>query len=217
MTYPKRHLLDGETIVDERGTHPIKLAPSLFALLVIFSALGVGFVFWKNAPTWFGIALGVVFLSALVYLYAKLLIFRSTQVVLTSQRLIYRSGIFKRISRDIPLGSIVDLVSRQTLFKRVVGVGDVELRINAQNEPVVLRDLSQPKRLVALTHGAVESLERSRVSAAIAGSEPLDLTREYRRLIALQRKGVITLHELVDQARSLGIDHVAKNVEATDT
>lgn len=217
MTYPKRHLLEGEAIIDERGTHLIKLAPNVFVVLVIFAGLGAGFVLWKSAPTWFGIALGTVFFASLVYLFTKLLMFRSTQVVLTSNRLIFRSGIFRRESRDIPLGSIIDLGSRQTLLKRVVGLGDVELRINAQNEPVVLRDLSHPKQLVALVHGATEALERTRVLAVIAESQPVDLDKEHRRLISLHRKGVITQQELADRTRSLGIDHVVRDGESGDS
>jgi len=195
MTYPRRHLLEGETIIDERGMHVIILAPNVFATLTILAGLAAGFILWKSAPTWFGIALGVIFLATLVYIFLKLLVFRSTQVVLTSNRLICRSGIFKRVSRDIPLGSIIDLGSHQTLLKRVVGIGDIEVRINAQNEPVTLRDLSRPKQL-----------ERSRVSAVIAESQPLDLDKEHQRLVSLYRKGVITQRELEDHARLLGID-----------
>ena len=206
MTYPRRHLLEGETIIDERGMHVIILAPNVFATLTILAGLAAGFILWKSAPTWFGIALGVIFLATLVYIFLKLLVFRSTQVVLTSNRLICRSGIFKRVSRDIPLGSIIDLGSHQTLLKRVVGIGDIEVRINAQNEPVTLRDLSRPKQLVALVHGATEALERSRVSAVIAESQPLDLDKEHQRLVSLYRKGVITQRELEDHARLLGID-----------
>ena len=217
MTYPKRHLLEGETIVDERGTHLIKLAPNMFVIVVVFVGLGAGFVLWKSAPTWFGIALGALFLASLIYLFVKLLMFRSTQIVLTSNRLIFRSGIFRRISRDIPLGSIIDLGSHQSLLKRVVGLGDVEVRTNAQNEPLVLHDLSRPKQLVALIHGATEALERSRVSALIAESQPVDLDKEHRRLISLHRKGVITQQELADHVRSLGIDDVARDGELNES
>ncbi len=217
MTYPSRHLLEDETIIDERGLHFVKLVPNIFGVLTVFAGLAAGFVLWKSAPSWFGIGLGAVFLATLVYTFAKLLIFRSTQVVLTTNRLICRSGIFKRTTRDIPLGSIIDLGSHQTLIKRVVGLGDVEVRINAQSEPVILRDLSHPKQLVALVHGATEALERSRVSAVIAESQPPDVDKEYRRLISLHRKGVITQRELEDHTRRLGIEPQADEEGRTDT
>ncbi len=213
MTYPRRHLLEGETIVDERGLHVVKLAPDFVVTLIVFAGVGAGFILWRSAPTWFGIALGVIFLAGLVHVFAKLLVFRSTQVILTSNRLICRSGIFRRVSRDIPLGSIIDLGSHQTLIKRVVGLGDLEVRISSQSEPVTLHDLSRPKQLVTLVHGAIEVLERSRVSAVIAESQPRDLDKEHRRMVSLHRKGVITQRELEEHARQLGIEPGIENEE----
>lgn len=205
MTYPRRHLVEGESIIDERGVHFIKLVPSVFSLLVVFAGLGAGFVLWKNAPVWFGIFLGAMFLSSIAFLLVKILIFRSTRVILTSRRLIYRTGIFRKVSRDIPLGSIVDLSSHQSFLRRIVGLGEVELKINAQDRPMVLHELSHPKELVALVRGAAEEFERARVRSFIAEGQPVNPESEHRRMISLHRKGVITEQELADHERAFGI------------
>lgn len=206
MTYPRRHLQENETILTEQGTHLIRILPNLLAVALIFAGLGAGFDLWRSAPMWFGIALGVIFLCTLGYLFIKLLTFRSTQLVLTNQRLIYRSGIVRRAAHDLSLSSIVDLSTRQSILERLVGYGDLLVRTNARTEPLEFYDLKSPKQFMALIEGAKEALERSRLAAIIAESAPVDKKREHRRLATLHRKGVITQLEFDEHLRLLGLN-----------
>lgn len=206
MTYPRRRLREDEEIILERGLHPVKLLPSLLIALVAFAALGIGFVLWRNAPAWFGVILGVLLVVTMGYALVSFLRYRSIQLVLTTQRLILRSGVLRRSSNDIPLRSVVTVVSHQTFLKRLMRIGDLEIQASGLEKPALLHDIQSPGQFVNLVHVATEALEQERLNALVARTGPVDVDLERRRLSALFRKGVITEQEYEDHVRALGIE-----------
>ena len=204
MTYPRRHLHDGEEILDERGLHLVVLLPRLVVVVLVFAGLGAGFFLWKSSPTWFGLILGVIFVFTLSYLFAIVLRFRSTGVVLTSERLIYRAGVLRRRSTDIPIISIVEVTTLQPILKRVVGVGDVVIRTAQGQVPITIADLTKPKTLVTLILHAREQAEQARVREVIDRNAPVNVAEEYQRLVALHRTGVLTQIEFESRVDALG-------------
>jgi hypothetical protein len=59
---------------------------------------------------------------------ALLVSWQTTHFVLTSDRLIFRSGILAKHSRDIPLEKVEYLDSRQSFFERLIGAGDLVIK-----------------------------------------------------------------------------------------
>ena len=66
-----------------------------------------------------------VALAWAVWLGARLVRWQTTHFVVTSERLVFRSGILAKQSRDIPLEKVNDLASNQTFFERMLGAGDL--------------------------------------------------------------------------------------------
>lgn len=192
---PRRFLLDDEEVISIEHQHAIGLFPSVVLSTVIIAGLISAFVLWRSAPTWFGIALGGVFVFTIAYLATRIVQFRTTQVILTTQRLVARRGVFRRSTKEIPISSIVDLGIHQRLLQRMIRLGEVEVTTTGQSEPVRLSNLSAPKDLVTRVHSARSALEQRRVSELIAKTTPVDPDRERRELQRLHRKGVITQRE----------------------
>lgn len=218
MTYPRRHLHEDETIIAERGLHVVRLLPKLVSAALVFAGLGAGFFLWKNSPSWFGLILGVVFVITLAYVFVKILHYRSTQLILTTQRLISRSGIFRRASKDIPLISIVDVTTVMPLHKRAIGLGDLVIHTISEHEPTTFIDLRRPKELADLLHSAREHAEQNRALEVMTKDEPINVAKEYQRLVALNRKGVLTKVEFDTRVSDLGMTHkVLSEQEDLDT
>ncbi len=68
---------------------------------------------------------------------------QTTHFVLTSDRLIFRSGILAKHSRDIPLEKVEYLDSRQTFFERLIGAGDLVIK-SGDEQQQAFSDIPHP-------------------------------------------------------------------------
>jgi uncharacterized membrane protein YdbT with pleckstrin-like domain len=227
MAYPRRLLDEDEQVVDERGLHVLKVLPAIFRALLVFAGLGAGFFLWKNAPIGFGIFIGVVFVLTLSYLFINLMSFRSTQLVVTSKRLIYHSGVVRRRTREVAFASLVSVKLEQRFTERLIGLGSVRVLVNGEGEPLVFQDISRPKEFVAQLQGAKEREEQLKIRGALKTTGDLDtkeetesggtvdVDSEHRRLLSLYDRGIITKIELAEQMSSLG--YFSATGESADT
>src|SRR4029450_10437970 len=72
------------------------------------------------------LAVGVIgVLVLLVTVAGRVLRWSTTHFVLTTERLIFRSGLVAKFGREIPLERINDVTFSQSLFERLIGAGDL--------------------------------------------------------------------------------------------
>ncbi|MGC5168070.1 PH domain-containing protein [Luteimicrobium sp. DT211] len=134
------HLTDGEDVVLELRTHakalfwPIVLLVVLVAAVAVTAALG--------APA---IAVGVVgvvaFLLACVVVLPRWVRWLTTRYVVTTKRVLVRSGVVTRIGRDIPLYRINDIASERGLLDRMFGCGTLVVSDASEKPGLVLHDV----------------------------------------------------------------------------
>jgi uncharacterized membrane protein YdbT with pleckstrin-like domain len=62
-----------------------------------------------------------------VWLLCKYLQWRCTYFVVTSRRVIYRTGFLSKRGVEIPLERVANINFRQRLFERVIGAGNLEI------------------------------------------------------------------------------------------
>ena len=91
------------------------------AVLVTIVAAALG------APTIVLYALGVVILIALINFIARYVNWAGVNFVVTTDRLIFRSGVFAKAGIEIPLERINTVFFNATLFERMVGSGDLTI------------------------------------------------------------------------------------------
>jgi uncharacterized membrane protein YdbT with pleckstrin-like domain len=91
----------------------------------------------------FGIAVGVEFLGTIVVLVALLAIpgawinRRTTEIAVTTQRIIIKRGLFRRSTMEMNVGQIESVQVDQSIFGRLFGFGTVTLRgTGAGVEPI---------------------------------------------------------------------------------
>jgi membrane protein YdbS with pleckstrin-like domain len=201
MTFPARLLHDEEVVIVDTGPHPVRLLGPFVRAAVVLAGLAAGLVLWRDAPSWFGIVVAVLALSALLYVAGKTLAFRATRFVLTSQRVIFRYGVIRRVGREIPLGSIQDVTFHQGLVERIVGAGHLTIDSAGERGAEAIGDVAHPEVLQGLINRQIQVLRRPVVMTA--GPRDDDVVSQVERLAELHRRGVITASEFATKRADL--------------
>jgi uncharacterized membrane protein YdbT with pleckstrin-like domain len=200
MAFPVRLLHADEEVFLDQHPHGIRLvAPVTLSALVVAGVIA-GFVEWKAAPTWFGIVLGVVVLTTAIYLGARVLAWRATSFVVTSHRVIYRTGVLRRSGREIPIDALQSVSYRQSLAGRIVGVGSLLVSSAGQDDAQEVPDVRDPEAAQSAVQEAIEANAHRRGAPK---EETSDITTELERLEGLYHRGVITAAELERVKRDL--------------
>ncbi len=193
MPYPARHLHEGEDIyLDTRSHWSVLFLPSL-ETVVILGAEGAGFVLWGSAPVWFGWVLLAIGLVAVGRFLARLFAWRSTDLVVTSMRVIGRQGVLHRRGVEIPISSVQSVQYSQALIARMLRKGDLEVESAGSHGAEVFADIPSPAAAQSLVNRAIDAAH-GRNTARVA-APPESVADEIERLAALHSRGIITDEE----------------------
>lgn len=88
---------------------------------------------WQNLGWW----VACVLILPIPYALWRWLVVRNQRYVLTDQRLKSSSGVFNRVTDDLELYRIKDTRFAQTVWQRLVGIGDIELSTSDATTPLV--------------------------------------------------------------------------------
>jgi uncharacterized membrane protein YdbT with pleckstrin-like domain len=148
VPFPRRLLNENETVVLDLRPHWWVLAGS--AILLALS-LALAIVVSVAVP---GVAHDPLLIAALVLVLVALVRFvrryakwATTNMVLTSDRLILRAGVFAKTGREIPLDRINDLTYRQRIFERLIGAGDLLVESAGERGQQTLRMVPKPMQV----------------------------------------------------------------------
>jgi membrane protein YdbS with pleckstrin-like domain len=144
MPFPKRLILDGETVVLDLRPHWWYFAGPLFAGIPVLALLVVAVKQHGDTQTVALWATAALALAWAVWLGARLISWQTTHFVVTSDRLVFRSGILAKHTRDIPLEKVNDLASSQTLFERIIGAGDLLIESAGERGQEIFSDIPHP-------------------------------------------------------------------------
>ena len=155
MSFPRKLLAPGEEIyLDSRPNWSYLFWPSVFTVIVLAGCVAV-FVLWASAPAfmaWVLLALGV---CALVYFAARYIGWRTKSFVVTSQRIVYRTGAVRRTGREIPIGRVQDVTYHQTVVERIVRAGSLTVESAGRQGQDTFPDISRPAEVQSLINRVV--------------------------------------------------------------
>jgi uncharacterized membrane protein YdbT with pleckstrin-like domain len=197
-------LADHEKLVVDIRPHWIALAgPVLLTIVIVVGE----FLAWTNIPDdwpswakWGVLAVGIVLFLA--YAVRGFLAWVTSHFVVTSDRLIHRSGWLAKRSMEIPLERVNDVSFHQTVFERVVGAGDLVIESGGEYGQNFFRDIRKPEEVQKTIYEmSEENQNRMMRPPGEEGEEtPLD---QIERLAALREKGTISEEEFETQKRRL--------------
>jgi membrane protein YdbS with pleckstrin-like domain len=144
MPFPKRLILDGETVVLDLRPHWWFFAGPLFAGIPVLALLVVALKQNGDVQTVALWATAAIALGWAVWLGSRLISWQTTHFVVTSDRLVFRSGILAKHTRDIPLEKVNDLASSQSFFERMIGAGDLLIESAGERGQEIFSDIPHP-------------------------------------------------------------------------
>lgn len=223
MAFPKKHLYNDEFIVLDRYPHWWYLAPRGL-LLVLASAAGILALAYDfdadsklEQPIQYVAAALVVI--ALVAFLVRLIGWRSTNFVVTSERCIYRSGVLKKSGIEIPLDRISTVFFSQTLLERMLHAGDLGIESAGENSRQNFSDITNPVEVQNVIYRQMEENENRKydrignearqAAAAVSGPAPapptqvITVAEQLEKLAELHERGVITAEQFETQKAAL--------------
>ena len=209
MAFPKRLLIEGETLVLDLRPHPIALAlPTLYTIVLTVAVVWLNA--WLGGPWWVWPAVWVV--AMLIYPVPKFVAWLTSIFAVTSDRVIHRQGWIAKRSMEIPLEAINDVRFEQGIFDRVVGAGTLLISSASEFGTNTFNDIRHPEDVQKTIYhqGEINKKRMYQGDAAPMSSPPAtssapSATTELERLARLRADGVLTEAEFQAQkARILG-------------
>ncbi|SDT21492.1 PH domain-containing protein [Friedmanniella luteola] len=145
MGLPPKLLGTDEYEVLHTRTHAKAMVLPAAALVLVGAGVGAGAALvpgeWRPAGQ-LGIAL-LGLLLALWWTVLPLLRWRTTTYTLTNRRLVTRSGIVSKTSKDLPLSRVNDVSSQRSLSDRLLGCGTLNVQTASEAGVIALVDVPE--------------------------------------------------------------------------
>ncbi|HEX6656449.1 MAG TPA: PH domain-containing protein [Ilumatobacter sp.] len=204
MPYPKKLLNDTETVALDLHPHWWFFAKSGASMLVSI-LVGVASMIWldgdlQKVVNWIAIA-GIV-ISA-VLLVSRYIQWFTTNFVITSDRIIFRTGVFAKHGIEIPLERVNNVIFHQSVIERILGAGDLLIESGGETGQQRFTEVRDPDRVQALIHTQVDAKMTRRGSQASGGDATGDVASQLERLEGMLQRGTLTPSEFEAQKRKL--------------
>lgn len=194
--FPRELLADHEEIRFELSPHWLALiGPTLwtivsFLILFIGSRVANGRS-WETRGNQIFSAMAAVVLIGLVVI--PFLRWKFTMFVLTSDRLITRTGIVAKHSKEIPLERINDVAFNQNVFERIVGAGDLLIESAGERGQEVISNVRHPEQVqLQIYKESEENSNRMMRGGATASAGSPSIPEQIEALARLKDQGVLT-------------------------
>jgi uncharacterized membrane protein YdbT with pleckstrin-like domain len=195
-------LNDDEQIVMTKRPHIKALLPVTLALLV--AVIGGTFAaLLLNPAKKFGslssdalltyVVLGVIAFAALNW-FRRWLVWRKDELLLTTHRLISRSGVVSKSLIEIPLERINNISCTQSAFERIFKSGDLIVESGGEDGKQVFSDLSGPADVQREVYRQMER-NQARDMDRMAGKRQLTVPEQLEKLDELRQRGVVSQAE----------------------
>lgn len=215
MAFPQNYLHDGEDLILNLKPHWWTFARPVAATIGALVVMVLLFVVDVTILNWLGILVLLVALGNLAVVYGK---WATTYFVLSSERLIFRTGVLSKTGVEIPLDRVNNVNFRQSLFERMIGAGDLLIESAGESGQSRFSDVRKPDAVQNEIYRQVES-QRSRAAgqaSAISrvqddrederpagGAAGASIAQQIEELDELRKKGLVTEDEFEAKRREL--------------
>lgn len=192
MAFPPKLLNDGEEVVLDLNPHWWFFSGPLAALVLTVAATIAVSVFDLPDWLWFTV-LGLLALNVL-WLLGRLAKWATTNFVVTTDRLIYRSGVVAKKGLEIPLERVNNIHFNQSMFERMLRSGDLLIESGGERGQQAFSNIRRPARVQNEIYRQMEAAQ-ARDADRMAGRRELSIPEQIEKLDELRSRGVITQAE----------------------
>lgn len=199
MAFPRRLLNDEEEVVLDLRPHWsffVVAAVVLVAALALLIGLASA-----GAPDLLQLAAAVVTVVALGRFALRYARWATTNFVVTSDRLIHRSGVVAKEGIEIPLERVNTVFFRQSIVERVLRCGDLVVESGGERGRQSFSDIPRPSAVQNEIYHQIEDNQQRMVSGRPTGG--LTVVEQLERLDALCQRGVISQAEFATKKAEL--------------
>ncbi len=202
MPFPPEMLNKDESVVLDLRPHWWYFAKPL-ALLLAAIALGIVLLAWDDPPNILNLIVGILVVGALGWFGVTYVRWATTSFVVTTDRLISRTGVLSRAGVEIPHEKINTVFFRQTIFERLIRSGDLEIESASAEGTQSFDDIRRPLNVQNEIYRQIEDNENrkfDRVGDSIAAtmgnaSSGTSIPDQISQLDELRQRGILTTAE----------------------
>ena len=204
--FPRELLADHEDIRFELRPHWLALVGPVFWTIVSVVILTVGSRLAGDGG-WGTSAQQLVWVVALVLWIALAVIpflnWLYTIFVLTTDRLITRSGVIAKRSKEIPLERINDVAFTQSVFERIVGAGSLMIESAGESGQNRITDVRHPEQVQLAIYKEAEENGNRMMRGGTAAPRSPSIPEQIEALARLREQGVLTIDEFEAKKKDL--------------
>jgi uncharacterized membrane protein YdbT with pleckstrin-like domain len=152
---------------------------------------------WPTFMRWAVAGIGLLFF--VLFPLRRIIVWATSHFVVTSDRVIHRSGWFAKQSMEIPLENISDVKFHQSVFERMIRAGDLILESPGTFGQEVFGDIRRPEHVQKTIYERAEANQRRMTAPSASGS----VADELAKLDSLRAQGVLTEEEFRAQKARL--------------
>jgi uncharacterized membrane protein YdbT with pleckstrin-like domain len=153
MGFSMKHFTHDEVLVLDLHPHWWRFVKPVVLIIATLAALAnthhIPYEFLRNLAL---IIAQVLSALAVLNMALQTLKWYRTHFVLTSQRVIFQSGVIARKRVEISLHKINLVTFHQSVFERIVNAGDIIVESGAEDGMETFSDVQDPQQVQALIH-----------------------------------------------------------------
>lgn len=155
MAYPKSLLSDDEQVITEFRPHWSRILKELvLSLAVVVVLVLITTLLDFELKGWLVLAIAVIWLLLVA---RGILAWWFTQHVITTERVIHRTGVISKAGKEIPLEVVNDVAFTQSAFDRLIKSGDLLIESAGEHGQSHYRDIPHPERIQKVVYEAREA------------------------------------------------------------
>jgi uncharacterized membrane protein YdbT with pleckstrin-like domain len=195
MSFTKKQLLTGETLIILTRQHPLTLFWPVLLNVVVLAILIV--ISYYQSP-WFM----VFYVFPLIYLLWEWMAWHRGEYILTDRRVVKQEGVFSISSFDASLDKINNVFHQQSFMGRLLKYGDVGLETASEQGTTVFSFLSNP---LAFKNAIVHQRELYNTDSRNSAKAPpqISVPQLIDELASLRDRQIITEAEFQEKKKAL--------------
>ena len=198
MPYPSKLLNDYETVAVDLHPHWWYFAQPVAALIgsMLLGVLAKIYTDGTGTPrvalVYFVIALIVASMAWVVVRYLK---WTTTSFVITSDRLIFRTGVVSKMGVEIPLERVNAIHFSQKVFERLIGAGDLIIESGGEDGQQRFTDIRRPYQMQKAIHAQKEAHDERRFPVSNGDVGSINVAGQLEKLEGMLKRGTLTAEE----------------------
>jgi uncharacterized membrane protein YdbT with pleckstrin-like domain len=206
MPYPRKLLNDHETVAVDLHPHWWYFAQPVAALVgsIILGIVTNIFTDGTGTPR-----AGLVYLiialivASMIWVVVRYLKWMTTNFVITSDRLIFRSGVISKRGVEIPLERVNTIHFNQSIFERMTGSGDLLIESGGEDGQQRFTDIRRPDQVQKAIHSQKEENDKRRFTVTGAATSGVDVASQLEKFEGMLERGTLTSEEFRAQKDKL--------------